>query len=136
MYERAEVLVVDDVLAIVEELVTLLGLHKIEAHGAANLAEALDRLLRRPQIGVIACDVRLSRESGLDIIPLIQRHSELRCRPFRFLFMSGDPMQIQQFPANCGHRVLTKPIHPGTLIRAITDMLDVGVLQNGLASDA
>lgn len=136
MHERAEVLVVDDVIAIVEELVTLLSLHKIEAHGAANLAEALDRLLQRPQIAVIACDVRLSRESGLDIIPLIQKHAELRSRSFRYLFMSGDPMQIQQFPANSGYQVLTKPIHPGTLIRAVTDMLDASVLQNGLASDA
>lgn len=136
MHGRAEVLVVDDVVAIVEELVTLLSLHKIGAHGAANLGEALDTLFRNPRIGVIVCDVRLDRESGLDIVPLILGHADLRRRAFRFLFMSGDPMQVQQFPAASGHLVLTKPIHPGKLMRAISDMLEADARQDGLTSDA
>lgn len=134
MQASAEVLVVDDVIAIVEELVTLLGLHRIGAHGAANLAEALDTLVHSPHVTVIACDVRLARESGLDIVPRIRAHPDLRHRPFQFLFMSGDPMQVQQFPFSCAHRVLTKPIHPRSLMQAITEMLEIDAARASVQS--
>lgn len=139
MQERGEVLVIDDVVAIVEELVILLTLHGIGAHGASNLADALSMLGHSPEIQVIACDVRLAGESGLEIVPRIRAHPELRDRPFRFLFMSGDPMQLQHFPPATAHRVLTKPIHPGRLMRAIGEMLDEDVghdLRKGITSGA
>ncbi|TCM15378.1 response regulator receiver domain-containing protein [Novosphingobium sp. PhB165] len=123
MQRRGEVLVIDDVIAIVEELVTLLSWHEVGAHGATNLTDALEVLTECPEIRVVACDVRLDRESGLDIIPRILEHPELRRRPFRFLFMSGDPMQVQHFPAASEHYILTKPVQPRVLMRAITSML-------------
>ncbi|WP_395397127.1 response regulator [Novosphingobium sp. BL-8A] len=137
MQESAEVLVVDDVIAIVEELVTLLDLHGIGAHAATNLADGLSTLLSHPAITVIACDVRLAQESGLEIVSRIRDHPELRRRPFRFLFMSGDPMQFQHFPPTSAYRVLTKPIHPGRLMTAIGEMLDGDAahgLRSGMAS--
>lgn len=120
---RPVALVVDDVADIVEELLILLIRHDIPAVGAASLDEALDALRREPGIRVISCDVRLDRERGTDIVSRIAECAELQTRDYRYLFMTGDPMQIDTLLSVPDWDVLSKPVSPDLLIRTLKRML-------------
>jgi CheY-like chemotaxis protein len=121
--ESALVLLIDDVREIVEELLTFMELHGIPAVGVSDLDEAIIALEANPSIRVLACDVRLGRESGLSIVPRIRDHSQLRDRPFRYLFITGDPMRPDAMPAMPEHLVLTKPVQPQALIDVLRELL-------------
>lgn len=119
----AEVLVIDDVEEIVEELLGLLVLLDIPAVGAHSLDQAMRILHGHPTIRVIACDVRLKRESGLEIIDLVHADSGLSGRDLRYIFMTGDSMQSDAIRA---HPVLAKPVQPRELVRLLKAMLGRG----------
>lgn len=117
------VLVIDDIAAIVEELLTLLELNGIAAVGARSLSQAARTLEAHPSVSVIACDVRLDREFGMDIVEQIERNPKLEGRRFRYIFISGDPMQVRGADGGGGQLVLTKPIDPGKLLGLLRDLL-------------
>jgi len=120
--DAALVLVVDDVCEIVEELVVLLGLAEMPAVGAHSLATAIDALEAAPTIGVVVCDVRLHRESGLEIIERVAAHARLAHRALHYIFMTGDPMRSDAIaPLHC--RLLTKPVRPSDLIQLVQSLL-------------
>lgn len=119
----ALILVIDDVHEIVEELVSLLSLLDISAIGAHSLADALVILENVPSIRVIACDVRLSRESGLEIIQKVADNDLLAGRPLKYLFMTGDPMRPDAIAAQQNCPVLTKPVQPSELIALLRELL-------------
>jgi len=121
--ERPTVLVVDNVAEIVEELLTLMALHKIPATGAYDLDGALDVLKREPDVRAISCDVRLDRESGLDIIPRVAECPALHTRRFRYLFVTGDQMQLDALIGSGDLAVLSKPVQPRVLIETLQQML-------------
>jgi CheY-like chemotaxis protein len=121
--EQPAVLVVDDVIAIVEELLTLMQLHGILARGESNLDDALAVLEREPAIRVICCDVRLDRESGLEVVGRIRDHAELCKRAFRYIFVTGDQTQIDRLNLTSGTTVLSKPVQPALLMDTIKRML-------------
>lgn len=126
MRERqALVLLIDDVRAIVEELLTFMNLHDIPAIGVSDLDEAIAALEANPAIRVLACDVRLGRESGLSIISRIRDHAELHTRSFRYLFITGDPVHQNSSLIMPEHQVLTKPVQPKVLITVLTELLGV-----------
>ncbi|MFD2138061.1 hypothetical protein ACFSLT_27635 [Novosphingobium resinovorum] len=52
-------MLIDDVSAIVEELLTFMALHDICAVGVEDLDQAMVMLERHASIRVLACDVRL-----------------------------------------------------------------------------
>ena len=116
----AEILVIDDVQEIVEELLELLALLDMPAMGADSLGQALRILRDHPTIRVIACDVRLKRESGLEIIDLVHSDGALTDRRLNYIFMTGDSMQPDTIKT---HKVMTKPVQPGELIRLLKEML-------------
>jgi CheY-like chemotaxis protein len=120
---QALVLLIDDVREIVEELLTFMELHGIPAVGVSDLDEAIIALEANPSIRVLACDVRLGRESGLSIVPRIRYHPQLQERPFRYLFITGDPMRPDAMPAMPEHLVLTKPVQPQALIDVLRELL-------------
>src|SRR5262245_54196223 len=111
----ALVLVVDDVDAIVEELLTLLSLQGLRAIGATRFKQAVAIVEGEPRVRVIACDVRLDRESGLDIVSLVQNSIALRDREFQYVFITGDPMS-DSLSGMSKHSVLTKPVQPRALL--------------------
>ncbi|MGJ0238977.1 response regulator [Novosphingobium fluoreni] len=119
----ANVLVVDDIGAIVEELVTLMALHGIRAVGAADLTEAIDKLENGPELRVISCDVRLDRECGLDIIDKVASHPTLHARKFSYLFVSGDQTQIESLETQSDIAILSKPVQPRLLIDTLKRVL-------------
>jgi CheY-like chemotaxis protein len=121
--ERPTVLVIDNVEEIVDELLTLMALHKIPAAGAYDLDGALEVLKREPAIRAISCDVRLDDESGLDIIGRIDSCQALRERPFSYLFVTGDQMQLDHLNSMSDLAVLSKPVQPGVLIDTMKRML-------------
>jgi CheY-like chemotaxis protein len=121
--ERPTVLVVDNVEEIVEELLTLMALHKIPATGAYDLDGALEVLKREPDVRAISCDVRLDRESGLDIVSRIADCPALHTRPFRYLFVTGDQMQLDALTGSGDLAVLSKPVQPRVLIDTLQQML-------------
>ncbi|MDE8650521.1 response regulator [Novosphingobium album (ex Liu et al. 2023)] len=121
--DGALVLVVDDVEAIVDELLTLLALQNIPAIGAHTLSEAIAALESAPAVSVIACDVRLDRETGLDIIPRIRDSRSLQARAFHYVFVTGDPMRLDLLPDMPRHSVLTKPVQPQALVRLLRELL-------------
>jgi len=120
---QALVLLIDDVNAIVEELLTFMELHGIPAVGVSDLDQAMTALEAHPAIRVLACDVRLGRESGLSIVPRIRSHPQLSKRDFRYLFITGDQMRQDPGADMPGHRVLTKPVQPQTLISVLRELL-------------
>jgi CheY-like chemotaxis protein len=120
----ALVLIVDDVEAIVDELLTFLLLQGIPAIGAGTLGEAVEILENSADVRVIACDVRLHGESGLDIIPLIRNHGSLQGRNFRYVFITGDPMYVDIPATEPGYRVLTKPVQPRALHSLLKALLE------------
>lgn len=116
----AEILVIDDVQEIVEELLELLALLEMPAMGAASLGQAMQVLRDHPTIRVIACDVRLKRESGLEITNMVHNDGALADRELDYIFMTGDSMQPDAIKT---HKVLTKPVRPRELIRLLKEML-------------
>lgn len=116
-------LVVDDFEAIVDEMTCLLRRQGIPAIGATTLDQAEAVLARSPHVRVIACDVRLDRESGLDIIARVRRSGALQARPFRYVFITGDPISAETLSLQDRHPVLTKPVRPGTLIALVHNLL-------------
>ncbi|AXB79226.1 response regulator [Novosphingobium sp. P6W] len=126
--KEALVLLIDDVTEIVEELLTFMELHGIPAVGVSDLDEAMAALEGNPAIRVLACDVRLGRESGLMIVSRIRDHAVLCQRPFNYLFITGDPLLQDPSLQMPDHMVLTKPVQPQILIDVLRDML--GELEN------
>lgn len=120
----ALVLLIDDVDAIVEELLTFMELHGIPAIGVSDLDEAVVALEAHPNVRVLACDVRLGRESGLSIVPRIRAHARLSARAFRYLFITGDQFHQDLPPEMPDHKVLTKPVQPQTLIGVLRELLE------------
>jgi CheY-like chemotaxis protein len=120
---EALVLLIDDVSAIVEELLTFMELHGIPAIGVLDLDEAIAALEANPSIRVLACDVRLGRDSGLSIIPRIRDHAQLHTRFFRYLFITGDQLRPDPALLMPDHMVLTKPVQPRVLIDVLHDLL-------------
>lgn len=123
---QAVVLVIDNVAVIVDELLTLMELNEIGALGASDLDGGIAILEAHPSIRVISCDLRLDRESGLDLIERVERHPLLRTRNLRFLFVSGDQLQVDRLPPDKGHAFLSKPVQPAALIAALQHMLALG----------
>lgn len=121
--ERPKILVIDNVEEIVEELLTLMALHKIPGAGAHDLDGALDVLKREPSIRAISCDVRLDDESGLDIIARVESSPDLKDREFRYLFVTGDQMQLDHLSSTSDLAVLSKPVQPRVLIEKLKRML-------------
>ncbi|MFC0204672.1 response regulator [Novosphingobium soli] len=121
--DQALVLLIDDVRPIVEELLTFMELHGIPAVGVSDLDAAIAALEQNPAIRILACDVRLGRESGLSIVQRIQGHAQLRARPFRYLFITGDQMRQDALPDMPDHTVLTKPVQPQVLIDVLSEWL-------------
>lgn len=121
-----KVLVVDDVQEIVEELTGLLSLLDIAAVGAQSLAQALAILEQQPAIRVVACDVRLHRESGLEIVGKVAASEALAHRNLHYIFITGDPMRSDAIEAGRHCRVLTKPVNPRELIQLVQDLLAQG----------
>lgn len=119
------VLVVDDVVEIVDELLTLMRLHKIAAVGALDLDSAIAALRREPGIRAISCDVRLDRETGLDIVDRIKNDPVLHTRDLRYLFVSGDQMELNRHSYGSNFATLSKPVQPAILIDTIKRMLDM-----------
>lgn len=117
------VLVIDDVVEIVEELVALLAMQKIAAIGAHNLREALAMLEQAPGVRIVACDVRLGRESGLEIIERVERNPRLRDRDLRYVFVTGDTMNRDVLAAIPSSSILTKPIQPRALVGLFRELL-------------
>ncbi|KMS51114.1 histidine kinase [Novosphingobium barchaimii LL02] len=126
--KQALVLLIDDVREIVEELLTFMELHGIPAVGVSDLDEAIAALEGNPAIRVLACDVRLGRESGLTIVSRIRNHTVLCQRPFNYMFITGDPLLQDPTLQMPDHMVLTKPVQPQILIDVLRDML--GELEN------
>lgn len=118
------VLVIDDVVAIVEEFLTLMRLHQVSAVGAVDLRGAIEALEHEPSIRVISCDVRLDGETGLDILDRIEEHPSLRDRPFRYLFMTGDQMQLDRLHPRVNLKALSKPVQPVVLIQTVIGLLE------------
>ncbi|MFT4053288.1 MAG: response regulator [Novosphingobium sp.] len=121
--DQALVLLIDDVDAIVEELLTFMALHDIAAVGVADLDQAMAMLEQHASIRVLACDVRLGGESGLSIVSRIRTHATLRDRTFRYLFITGDQLRLDPDLALPDHLVLTKPVQPQVLISTLNSML-------------
>ena len=121
--DRPTVLVIDNVEAIVEELLTLMALHRIPAAGAYDLDGALDVLKREPAIRAMSCHVRLDDESGLDLIARVENCGALRDREFRYLFVTGDQMQLDRLSSTSDLAVLSKPVQPRVLIDTLKRML-------------
>ena len=120
---EALVLIIDDVPEIVDELVTMLSLLDIPAIGAGSLAAAMAALESAPLLRAIACDVRLARESGLEILELIARHPHLSTRVYGFVFMTGDSMRPEVTLARKEYHLLSKPVQPRALIEILQRML-------------
>lgn len=121
---KALVLLIDDIEEIVEELLTFMELHGICAVGVNDLNDALLALEENPSIRVLACDVRLGLESGLSIVPLVRANPVLRDRPFRYLFITGDPLRPDPLSQMPDHLILTKPVQPQALIDILRRLLD------------
>lgn len=116
-------LVVDDFEAIVDEMTSLLQRQGIPAIGATTLDEAEAVLERSPKVRVIACDVRLDRECGLDIIARIRRNGALQARPFHYAFITGDPISAETLSLQKAHPVISKPVRPDILIALFRNLL-------------
>lgn len=123
LLDEALVLVIDDVPEIVDELVTMLSLLDMPALGAKSLSDAMTVLENAPALKAIACDIRLARESGFEILRLIAQHPQLSTRPYGFVFMTGDPMRPDAIDAQKTYHLLSKPVQPRALIEILQKLL-------------
>lgn len=123
LLDEALVLVIDDVPEIVDELVTMLSLLDMPALGARSLSDAMTVLENAPALKAIACDIRLARESGFEILRVIAQHPQLSTRPYGFVFMTGDPMRPDAIDAQKTYHLLSKPVQPRALIEILQKLL-------------
>lgn len=124
---QAVVLLIDDVSAIVEELLTFMELNGIPAIGVSNLDQAMAALETHAGIRVLACDVRLGQESGLSIMDRVRDHGRLSQRKLQYLFITGDQIVADNDVIVRDYLVLTKPVQPQLLIVTLQQMLGDGV---------
>jgi len=120
---QACVLVVDDILPIVEEMLTLLELNGIIATSACSLKEAEEALAEFRNISVVVCDVRLGKESGIDLMKHARANKAISARKLEYLFVTGDPTGIEQFQQDHRPTVMTKPVRPKEFINLINYLL-------------
>ena len=118
---KTNVLVVDDVLPILEEMLTLLELTDIPVVAASSLDEAVLALEECQNISVVVCDVYLGKESGLD---LIERARAVTGRELDYVFVTGDPMGVEHFPDGMKPAIVTKPVRPRELIDLLKRLLE------------
>ena len=77
MQSRRSVLVVEDHADTLRFLIRLLTLSGYTAHGAGSVAEAV-RIAAREQCGLVIADVGLPDGSGLDLLPALRRHYDVK----------------------------------------------------------
>ncbi len=116
------ILVVDDVSAIVEELIELLRLIDMPAVGATSIDAAIDRLEQHETIRVMVCDVHLHGENGFTIAQKVGQRGRLDGRDLRYVFVTGDTRLVEH-GAGGNSRMLAKPVRPRTLIETIGGLL-------------
>ena len=124
--ERPAILVVDDVMPIVRELVTMLNLMEMPARGARSISEALAVLIDNDSLRIVACDVRLNGESGADLVLGVRQNPSLADRNIHFVFMTGDAMQYDSATPIHGYPVLMKPVPPAVLVSTLSTLLKKG----------
>lgn len=118
------VLVIDDVPEIVHEMVVLLDLVGIVAEGVQTLQAALATISCKPTIRIVICDVRLSRETGTELPGLVRNDPALSHRDLRYLFMTGDPLQLKSLGTEFNWLMLSKPVQPRMLIAHVQKLLE------------
>lgn len=117
------ILIVDDVADIVDEMVQMLELVDLSAVGAGSVGAAIRLIGMHADIRVVVSDLRLSGESGAEILTRVDADPALAARALTFLFMTGDTDQARAMARRPNAAVLTKPIDPRILITTITDLV-------------
>jgi DNA-binding NtrC family response regulator len=117
------ILVVDDIADIVDEMVQMLELMDLTAVGASTVGAAIGQIDAHPDIRVVVSDLRLSGESGAEILTRVDADPALAGRALAFLFMTGDTDQARAMARRPNIAVMTKPIDPRKLINTITALV-------------
>lgn len=118
------ILVVDDIADIVDEMIQMLELVDLAAVGAGSVRTAIAQIDAHPEIRVVVSDLRLSGESGTEILARADADAAMAARKLAFLFMTGDADQAHALARLPNSAVLTKPIDPRILIKTIVELVE------------
>jgi len=122
--QQPSILVIDDVVDIVAEMITMFALVGVRSTGAASIGEGLERLRQDTTIGLVLCDLQLRREDGSDLVRRIGGDSVLAQRDIDIVFMTGEAKANDLLVAMPDVTLLRKPIDPDLLIRRVQECLD------------
>lgn len=120
------ILIIDDVSSIVDEFILLLELLGLRAVGAQSVNEGLAKLEAYPSLSVVVSDVRFPRQSGFDLLPMVNSSPALMERKLTFFFMSGE---MQLTTGHDGYAILTKPVDIDYLVSEIRSALSASAEQ-------
>ena len=122
--QTPSILVIDDIVDIVAEMITMFALAGVCASGAETLDEGLVLLRQDATICLVICDLHLRGEDGRDLAQRIVREAALADRDIDIVFMTGDVKANDSVAALPGARLLCKPIDPNELIRCARACLE------------
>lgn len=124
--DKPRILVVDDdenVLRLIEVLLSRAGMGTILAHSAGEAATALKA---RPMPDVMILDLMLPDVSGIEFLRQMRSKEIFDEIPVLILSALADPDQIREGLAVGADRYLTKPYLANNLLSTIQDMLRTG----------
>jgi two-component system chemotaxis response regulator CheY len=111
------VLVVDDSITILELLTEALEPEGFQTLQAIDGQDALGKLLARPDIVLVMCDVNMPRMNGLDLLENARKRGlEV---PFLMLTTEAQPALIERAKGLGAKGWMVKPVKPQLLLAAV-----------------
>jgi PAS domain S-box-containing protein len=120
----ATILIIDDVPANRDYLVTLLGYGGHDLHQAADGAEGLE-LVRAVRPDLVIADVLMPTMDGYEFVRRLRAEPEIAATPVIFYTAHYHEREARSLAASCGvTQVLTKPCEPEEVLRTVQAALD------------
>lgn len=119
----AKIMVVDDSLMVRQQVCSTLaqaGFETLEAHDGVD---ALEKLTRAPDLGLIMLDVNMPAMNGIELLRRLRDDGQSGKIPIVMLTTEGHPQLMQEAKLLGAKGWIIKPFKPKLLIAAVTKLI-------------
>jgi len=119
----AKIMVVDDSLMVRQQVCSTLsqaGYETVEAHDGVD---ALEKLARAPDLGLIMLDVNMPAMNGIELLRRLRDDGQSAKIPIIMLTTEGHPQLMQEAKLLGAKGWIIKPFKPKLLIAAVTKLV-------------
>lgn len=121
MYRHVRIMVAEDLQDLRSEVVQLLVAAGFDVLEASDGCEALELIEHPDGLSLIVTDINMPGFSGFEVA----EHARARHPTIPVIFVTGRPEQLAFHGIGQPARCIEKPLRPGLLLEAITEMLDL-----------